>query len=1109
MSPQDQRDLEEVQITVEGSPLRMFGYPEDHIFDRIKSRREPYEHDLLTFVHEVLGSRPSGVVVDVGANLGNHTVYFAAVMGREVIAVEPEPENLKALRKNIDANGIVDRVEVHAVAAWNDFGHVELEQQIEGNRGTFSALARDDGPIVGEPLDSIVGDQEVALVKIDVEGAEARVIEGALAILERWHPVLVVESHGPRAIASISKHLEPLGYRRSAVLGLSDNYMWVAPPETANEIGKLFNLETARKFQKLVLHNSDVQGRRLLALGEHLDELSDAVAKASTFEADAKQGIASRISDLTRQLHSAFDERRRFERQALSHSGAQSERLEVLGSALGEFSNVVAQGKVGGELAEERVSAELRSIDEALRLSDESTRRLGDVAVQRVSEQDARLGELDQKIVDVSSTVANAEDIRDHLASAINSLDDRIRESVDEIVGGHVAAIDEARSDRELFREQRDRVARAYAQLSRRYAQAHPGEWSTGAAIRGALGTGELSELVQEILDRPDIDAVATSPTDGTRELRMARRGRDPIRIGIASMPGREEALAQVLRILSPQADEVFVYLNNSEEVPPELHALHNVRYFTGPDLGDRGKFSFLDGFSGYYLTCDDDIAYARYHVSSIIDGIERYGRKAIVGWHGSLFTEEFEKFYESRSRKVLSFRFLRGKDTGVHLLGTGVCGFHTDTARPQFEEFVHPNMADAFLAIHAQSREIPMVVLAHQGGEAIPIDTPGSISAASLGKDERGKKAFDVAATVTGLIKEQMPWQVMTAEPVFVRDRYRVAIVGRTDRARWKKGGILKSCHLTREMLLAHGWDAYMADIETGDPMGLEGYKPDLVMVYVGDPERPDFARVIEIVESHAAQGRKVLVNLSDNARPTRHDAIVERMRIWGSKFPGRIKMMTFSAEAGRRPGLQEVSDNGLVVPIPKTLVYEDTGVANFSDSSAIFVGDIAKLSDASLIGGEGRAWIDGIRRAVPEAKIVGVRQYSPRFAVDLGIDEVWPFLQGREFVDRLQEVRVAVSAVKFATFEMVPVEVAALGIPTFYRAMPHSLSTYLGQSGIEVDSVEELESRLPSVYRDPLLWRGYSEAGRLRAASADFQYASASMIVELAAFIKEKGTK
>lgn len=1070
-----QAGLQSTDFTVSGRELRLFGFPGDHIFERIKQRGEPYEHDLLAFVHELLAGRPDGVVVDVGANLGNHSVYFAAVMGRQVVAVEPEADNLRALRENLASNDIEGMVDVHALAAWNEAGQIGLVQQMDGNRGTFSARAEDAGPIEGRPLDDILGDAPVALIKIDVEGAERRVVEGALRVLERWLPILVIESHGAAAVAELTTLLEPLGYRRTAVLGLSDNYIWAAPPAAAEEIRQLFNLETARKFQRLVLHNSDVQGKRLLALREQLSTVAEAVGAR-----DAEAGGASD-----------------------TEAGALQHLLEGLAQSVASLEASVAsfEGATSGAAsAEERARA----------LSDAAGQRFERAAVEVSAAVDEKLSRFDRRLQELTALVAEGHGlgraVQRELTDQLVVVAEDIRGSLDSTLQRHIDTIDDSRDELESVRDQRDRIARAYAQLSRRYERAHPSEWSSSGAVRGALG-GQLAEVVGELIEEAELDQDqsgdrAGGSRDGAREITPLQRGRDRVRIGIASMPGREAALLQVLRILSPQADEIFVYLNGMDEVPSGFDGIRNVRFFTGEDLGDRAKFLFLEGFDGYYLTCDDDIEYARFHVASIIDGIERYARRAVVGWHGSLFSDDFEQFYEAKSRKVLSFRFLRGKDTGVHLLGTGVCGFHTDTVRPTMDEFVHPNMADAFLAIHAQRREVPMVVLAHKGGEAMPIDTPGSISAASLGKDARGKAAFDVAGTVTRLVKEQMPWRTFEAEPVFVRERVRVAIVGRTDRERWKKGGILKSCHLTREMLTGHGWDVYMADIETGDPLGLEGFIPDLVMVYVGDPERPDFAKVIEIVETHASRGARVLVNLSDNGRQTRHEAIVQRMRIWGERFRGRVRLMAFAAEAAREPSLVELQE--LVVPIPKTLVFEDTAEANWAGSNAIFVGDVAKLSDDSLIGGAGREWIDGIRRAVPEARIVGVRQYTPRYDVDLGLDEVWPFMKGREFVERLRSVRIAVSAVKFATFEMVPVEVAALGIPTFYRAMPHSLSAYLGQAGIEVDSVKDLELRLPAVYRDPLVWRGYSEAGILRAKSVEFQHAAASMILELSAFIK-----
>lgn len=1049
-------NLEHVELNVEQKTLHLYGYPGEHIFSRIKARKEPYEYDLLQFMHQILGE---GLVIDVGANLGNHSIYFASVMGRRVVAIEPEPGNLAALRRNVDANGLGDQVAIHAVAAWNEAGRIELEQQIEGNRGTFAGHEAAAGSIPAERLDSLIGDATVGLIKIDVEGAELRVIEGARGILERSRPILVVESHGPETTAALTALLAPLGYRPCAVLGLSDNYVWASPPDAADDIRQLFMIADARRFQRQVAHTSDVQGRRLLAAGEQLSGMAEAVSAASAEEKVSSRSVTDAIERVAGELRAS------------------------LGS-VGELDLSRIIGRLDG------LAAQLLASDVERRSADRHAHNLAARGRETMEAIEARLGDV------LTELRMNGE--------ASSTLVERVRTAIDDLLHSHLSPAEEPAL--EVVRRERDRLARAYARLSERYARLHPSEWSSRPALRGVLGSAE-AELTDALLHEVKVPAQGGPrlDADGPRELVPHWRRRDRVRIGIASMPGREAALSRVLRILSPQADEIFVYLNGMESVPAEIEPQANVRFFTGPDLGDRGKFSFLEDFDGYFVTCDDDIEYARYHVSSIIDGIERYGRRAIVGWHGSIFTDEFEHFYQPASRKVLSFRFLRGKDTVVHLLGTGVCGFHTDTVRPSFSEFVYPNMADAFLAIHAQRRRVPMVVLAHQGGEAMPIETPGSISAASLGKDERGKAVFDVAGTVTQLIKDEEPWQTFPAEPAFVRPRVEAAIVGRVDRDRWMKGGILKSCHLTREMLVSYGWDVHMADIETGDPIGLGGRKPDIVIVYVGDPERPDFAQVVEIVEHHARRGSCVLVNLSDNGRSSRHEAILDRIQLWGREFGGRVRLMAFAAEAGRRPGIEQLSRAGLVVPIPKTLVYEDTGTANFHRSSSIFVGDIAKLSDESLIGGDGREWVAAIRRAVPEAKIVGVRQYRPRYDVDLGLDEVWPFLKGSDLAEKLRDVRVAVSAVKFATFEMVPVEVAALGIPTFYRAMPHSLSAYLGQAGIEVESPLELERRIPTVYRDPLVWRGYSEAGRLRATSAEFQSASASMIVQLSAFVEE----
>ena len=579
--------------------------------------------------------------------------------------------------------------------------------------------------------------------------------------------------------------------------------------------------------------------------------------------------------------------------------------------------------------------------------------------------------------------------------------------------------------------------------------------------------------------------------------LFRSRHARDRVRVGIASMPGREQGLSTVLRIIAPQADEVFVYLNGMDSVPETLPNRSNVRYFAGPDVGDRGKFAFMEGFRGYYITCDDDIEYASFHVQSIIDGVERYSRRAVVGWHGSNFKTDFKKFYDSNSRQVLSFRFLRGQDTPVHLLGTGVCGFHTDTLEISYQDFEKPNMADVFLALAAKRQGVPMVVLAHGKDWARPIDVGPSISTVSLKKDSAPSVKLDVAAAASELVLTNKPWRANRVEPAYVRQTFTVAFIGRTDRSRWKKGGILKSAHLTVDHLRRFGVDVILEDIVTGDPKTLSGRNADIVMLYVGDPDRPDFKSIEQLVGHHAKAGRKVIVNLSYNGKASRTEFIRRKIAEWRSAYGDSIYLMAFTEPLIEAEGLADLRDATVV--IPKTLVFDDEPVASFASSDGIFVGDIAKLSDDYLLDYPAAEWIAKIREALPSVKLFGVRQYKPKYDVKLDIDVVWPFMTGADFVEKIGAMRLMVSMVKYATFEMVPVEVAALGVPVIYPGMPQSLSEHLGIGGVRVDSPGQLAKILPTVYNDPIVWRSFSDAGIRRSHSAELNNTAGQLYIRL----------
>ena len=138
-----------------------------------------------------------GTFVDVGAHVGKYTVQVAKHHPESmVIALEPNPENFRALEKNVKENRL-SNVKLYNLAAWNRKCILKL---YTGDKGGHHSVKREFGRgydiVQATTLDDIVRDagvERVDVVKVDVEGAEAEVVEGALEIIRRHHPKLVIE----------------------------------------------------------------------------------------------------------------------------------------------------------------------------------------------------------------------------------------------------------------------------------------------------------------------------------------------------------------------------------------------------------------------------------------------------------------------------------------------------------------------------------------------------------------------------------------------------------------------------------------------------------------------------------------------------------------------------------------------------------------------------------------------------------------------------------------------------------------------------------------------------------------------------------------------------
>lgn len=156
-----------------------------------------YEDNSMAMLRESLG--PGKTFVDVGANFGVYSLVLAKT-GARVLAIEPNPNSVKRLRKNIAMSRAA--IEVYPVACGSKVGKLPLFVAPENNTG-MSSLSYQNASgagTVGEedmvsvlPLDVILHGTRADAIKIDVEGAELEVLKGARKTLETWHPRLVIE----------------------------------------------------------------------------------------------------------------------------------------------------------------------------------------------------------------------------------------------------------------------------------------------------------------------------------------------------------------------------------------------------------------------------------------------------------------------------------------------------------------------------------------------------------------------------------------------------------------------------------------------------------------------------------------------------------------------------------------------------------------------------------------------------------------------------------------------------------------------------------------------------------------------------------------------------
>jgi len=129
--------------------------------------------------------RPDDLFVDIGANVGVFSVLAAGGCGCRSIACEPAPKTFSALKKNIGLNGLEDRVELHQVVVGAEEGKAYFTTELDQINHVVAAAGEGVMEQTQRTLDGLVGDRMPIMLKIDVEGHEKAVIDGAGTVLRK------------------------------------------------------------------------------------------------------------------------------------------------------------------------------------------------------------------------------------------------------------------------------------------------------------------------------------------------------------------------------------------------------------------------------------------------------------------------------------------------------------------------------------------------------------------------------------------------------------------------------------------------------------------------------------------------------------------------------------------------------------------------------------------------------------------------------------------------------------------------------------------------------------------------------------------------------------
>lgn len=630
---------------------------------------ETQRHGLLNLIYQKCRG---GVFVDVGASIGNHTLFFAACCGAErVLAFEPMQEAFEHLTANLRLNGLTN-VQAFNIALGAESRQVGLRFSTvdPGQGGAMMTTVDETGDMVAmEPLDRVVqqeGLEQVTCIKIDVEGYSLPVLVGARETIRRFRPVIACECRTPTEFQAVDELLRRLGYGIYTVEGKpfamnhTPTYLWECQ-------------EVADVTVVITTYNRPDSLRRLL---------HSLMADAGDLRVDCR--VYNDCSTMPYEGLPASSERFGITTIHLERHHGKRDYWRVLDRIFRDLENVRSRYYV-------QLPDDVEALPGFFRHAIETYQ-----AIQDPDKACLNLY-LDSHRIGKPNWTATLPQIEHHNGVTVFKtgwvdLCYLAERRFFEQLGFHIDPIGPERW-------------RSNPQLSS----------GVGMQITHRLQGRGLYQVRRSYLASADVPSAMNPDRPADEDLAICKL--DPIVAGVASIPDRVEYLRQAVASVVPYVDELHVYLNGYPETPAFLdHPKITVhRSQEHGDLGDAGKFFTVGTQRCYYLAIDDDIVYPPDFVWTLLNHLRnarKKGRKVAVGLHGKVMPSRVAHYYGGHLCQYHGTQAL-AEAKAVHVLATCGLVFHTDDLPITIADFAGPrNMADIHFSIACQRHQVGCLVI-------------------------------------------------------------------------------------------------------------------------------------------------------------------------------------------------------------------------------------------------------------------------------------------------------------------------------------------------------------------------------------------------------------